>query len=186
MERRVPGDLGWRLEDGSQSSSPGDPTPQPGGLLRVLSVIPFVVLGAVAVIALVGWLLIFVLGVGEQESLWAWASGLSGGEILRGLAVVLGLGLGCLVALVLAMWATLYGFRLDASRLFWTAWQVAAAAALVALIVTEAVASSRDAVGLRPFDVLFLAVALVAAFVVFRLRSRDAGSPSRDEAEDAG
>ena len=116
MERRVPGDLGWRLDDGDRrppDDVDGDHRPphDAGGFLRILSVTPFLVLGVVAVIALFSWALLFVFGFGEQETLWAWASGRPAGEVLTGLVVVLGLGLACVAVLVLAIWAALYGFR---------------------------------------------------------------------------
>ena len=180
MGRQVPGDLGWRLDDEDE------PPREAGGLLRVLSVIPFVVLGAVAVIALVGWLLLFVFGVGEQESLWTWVSDEDGWELLRGLALVLGLGAACLAVLVLAMWAALYGFRREARGGFWRVSQALAAGALLALLVVEAMPEARASTGLRWFDVVFLVGSLVASIVLFRLRERRTRPVTRDAGEGAG
>ncbi len=191
MERRVPGDLGWRLDDGDRrppDDVDGDHRPphDAGGFLRILSVTPFLVLGVVAVIALFSWALLFVFGFGEQETLWKWASGRPAGEVFTGLVVVLGLGLACAAVLVLAIWAALYGFREDASAGFWLVWQGLALAALCALVIVETLAAARAAAGLRTTEVVLIAAALAGSIALFHLRRRRGPPPPRDAGEDAG
>lgn len=89
-------------------------------LLRGASVVPFLMLGVMAVIAVLTWVLVFVFGVGgAAEPIWEWVSGRSFAEVVVQLGLAL-LGLLAAVAvLVLSMLATSYGARRRQAPWFW-------------------------------------------------------------------
>jgi hypothetical protein len=109
----------------------------PGSLLlRGASVIPFMVLGVIAVIAILSWVLVFVFGIGvAAEPIWEWVSGRTFSEIVvqLGLAV---LGLLAAVA-VLSMLATSYGARERQAPWFWPLTQALFTGVAVALVVVD-------------------------------------------------
>jgi hypothetical protein len=89
-------------------------------LLRGASVVPFLMLGVMAVIAVLTWVLVFVFGVGgAAQPIWEWVSGRSFAEVVVQFGLAL-LGLLAAVAvLVLSMLATSYGARRRQAPWFW-------------------------------------------------------------------
>jgi len=89
-------------------------------LLRGASVVPYIMLGVMAVIAVLTWVLVFVFGVGPgAEPIWEWLAGRSPGEALTQIGLAL---LGLLAAvgvLVLSILATSYGARERQEAWFW-------------------------------------------------------------------
>ncbi len=77
-------------------------------------------LGVMAVIAILTWVLVFVFGVGAAaEPVWQWFGGRPLGEVLAHVGLAL-LGLLAAVAvLVLSMFATSYGARERQAAWFW-------------------------------------------------------------------
>lgn len=114
---------------GAPSSSGGE-APRGGGprreasmgslLLRGASVVPYLMLGVMAVIAILSWVLVFIFGAGAAaEPVWEWLRGRSLGEVVAQLGLAL-LGLLAAVAvLVLSMLATSYGARERQAAWFW-------------------------------------------------------------------
>ena len=95
--------------------------------LRALSVVPFVLVAALGVIALVGWVIVIVFGVSApgnaaSEPVWRWAQGQSFGHVVGQLALAVGIGLIPVAVIVAGSWATIHGFRQDPHPLFWPAW----------------------------------------------------------------
>ncbi|HQG03859.1 MAG TPA: hypothetical protein PK838_06005, partial [Thermoleophilia bacterium] len=65
--RTIPGEIGWKPDAPDAGGAGGGGAHEgPGLVLRVLSIVPFLVVGMVGVVALVGWALMFVVGYGEQ------------------------------------------------------------------------------------------------------------------------
>lgn len=115
-ERR-PGDLGWKPGDEEVLSAQ---RPEPGLVLRVLSVIPFILAGAFGVIAFVAWIIVLVLGVGtDRGAVWTWAQGKPAGEVLTQVGLLILIGLLCAGSVALSIYATTYGFRRQQPRHFW-------------------------------------------------------------------
>src|SRR5665648_1219029 len=77
--RRIPGDIGWKpdADDVARAAGTGRGgaglgragAVGPGLALRIVSVIPFIVGGVVGAIALASWVLIFLLGFGDQDTI---------------------------------------------------------------------------------------------------------------------
>lgn len=90
-----------------------------GVLLRALSVLPFLFIAAVGLIAVVSWVLIVVLGAGSAEPIWDAVEGMSGGELVWQLVLAVLIGVVPVLVTLAASWATAHGFREDSSRQFW-------------------------------------------------------------------
>lgn len=107
-------------------------------LLRGASVVPFLMLGVMAVIAVLTWILVFVFGVGvAAEPIWEWVSGRSFGEVVVQFGLAL-LGLLAAVAvLVLSMLATSYGARRRQAAWFWPLTQIVFTAVALGLVALD-------------------------------------------------
>jgi hypothetical protein len=102
-------------------------------VLRALSVVPFLLAAAVAMIALITWVLVAVFGFsppgpsgpgGEREPIWRWIGEHDGGALLLELLFLVGVALVPLGLIVLLSWAALHGFRERPSPFFWPSVQV--------------------------------------------------------------
>ncbi|HQJ98127.1 MAG TPA: hypothetical protein PLB30_06230 [Thermoleophilia bacterium] len=197
--RTIPGEIGWKPDapDAGDAGGGGE-RPGPGGrsgahegpglVLRVLSTVPFLVVGMVGVVALVGWALMFVVGYGEQEAVWTWAAGRPGGEVATQILVVVLLGLVCLAGTGLALWAAVHGFGAASGPRFWTASQVVFGAAAVGMLAADRArgdAVGGAIVGRTQWWITFAGVIL--SLVLFWLRARAVpASDDRDDRDDDG
>jgi hypothetical protein len=194
--RGIPGEIGWKPDpaDVDRSGGPDRPgegsvTPDgpgrpgasgrggsgPGPVLRLVSIVPFLVGGVVGVIALVGWAFLFVFGAGDQETIWAWASGRPAGEVVTQVALVLLLGMGAMALTVGAMWAGLHGFTVGSGVVFWTSVQMVFGLLAIGMVAMDRLVPdvAEDAgLGTAEWWLLFAMVAL--GLVAARLRARAA------------
>lgn len=107
----------------------------PGLGLRLVSIIPFGLIGAFSVIAIVAWFAVIVMGAGtDRGTLWAWASGRPAGEVVTQVALAILVGLVPVGLLVLCIWATMRGFGTEPALYFWLFTEIAFAALALALL----------------------------------------------------
>jgi hypothetical protein len=128
------------VPEDSDSPGQGGPREESVGslLLRGASVVPFVMLGVMAVIAVVAWVLVFVFGLGLEEGpVWDWAEGRSGWEVISQVGLALLAGLVPVGVLVLSMLATSYGVRERQAAWFWPLTQVVFMAVVLLLVALD-------------------------------------------------
>jgi len=152
-------------------------------ILRALSVVPFVLVAAFGVIALVGWISVIVFGLSAPgsdggEPIWRWVQGRSLGHVAGQLALAAGVALVPLGVTLLAGWATIHGFRSDPHRYFWPAAQLFWGVVGLGLVIVDRVwPETLRYVGVSTLDWWFafvmVAVALILAGVRARRRSRE-------------
>jgi hypothetical protein len=106
-------------------------------LLRGASVVPFMMLGVMAVISIVAWVVVFMFGVGAGQAIWDWLPGRSPWEVVSQVGLALLVGLVPVAILVLSMMATSYGVRRHQAGWFWPLTQVLFTAVAVALFVLD-------------------------------------------------
>ena len=80
-------------------------------VLRALSVLPFLLVAAVGLIAIISWVLIVVFGVGSGEPVWEAVQGLSATELVWQLFLAVVIGVVPVLVTLGASWATAHGFR---------------------------------------------------------------------------
>jgi hypothetical protein len=136
--------------------------------------VPFVLTGAVGVIALVSWLLVLVFGLGiDRGPVWAWAAGRPAGEVLTQVGLLLLVGLACLGVVALAMTAATLGLRSAQPRWFWPAAEAVFAVLTLVLVATWTAAPEAVlAFGLTARDWYFAMGMAVFAMVVLHMRGR--------------
>lgn len=179
---RKPGDTGWKP---SADDIAAAQRAEPGLVLRALSVIPFVALGVLGVLAFVSWIAVLVLGVGTARgAVWTWARGRSAGEIVPQVALMLLIGAGCAAVVGLSIYATMYGFRARQPWFFWPAAQVVFSALAVLLVVGRAAYPAlMQELGLTGAQWWFVFALLAFAMVVVGLRMRRGGHDGEDGAD---
>lgn len=165
-----PGDANWQPDPDAASQTEGS-----GRLLRILSVVPFVLAGAVGVIAAVSWLLVLVLGVGiERGPVWSWAAGRAGGEVLSQILLLLLIGAGCLVVVAVAMAAATLALRREQPGWFWPLAEGIFAILLIGLVVAWTLyPQTVDALGLSARDWYFAMGVVAFSMVVLGMRGRE-------------
>ena len=143
--------------------------------------IPFVILGVIAVIAILTWVLVIVFGVGAAaEPLWEWVRGRSFWEVVVqvGLAV-LGL-LAAVAVLVLSMLATSYGARERQAAWFWPLTQFFFTGVALALVMLDHLRPGALAdLGIAGRDWWLIFGYAAYAVLMAGLRMRAAGKGSR-------
>ena len=143
--------------------------------VRGLSVVPFLLVAALGLMAVVSWVLIIVLGVGSGDPIWEAARGMSAGELLWQLVLAVLIGLAPLVVTLVASWATAHGFREDAGRTFWTITQAVWGLAAVGLVVLDrARAAWLEELGFSALDWWFAFGVVAFAMIVAGVRLRRA------------
>lgn len=196
--RTIPGDIGWKPspEDvdrgGERDGAPAVPEEPPGSfagasravgpglVLRLASIVPFLIAGVVGVVALVGWTLLFIFGFGRQESVWSWAAGRPAADVVGQVVLVLLLGLASVAFTVLAIWAGLRAFKPGSGVVFWTVAQVVFGALAVGMVVADRLAADTLVeVGLSRAEWWVLFAGVAASMVVARLRARAAQASAR-------
>jgi hypothetical protein len=96
------------------------PAPEPHLVLRVVSVIPFILAGAFGVIATVAWVAVLVLGAGTgRGNVLSWARGKPAGEVVLQVLLLVLIGVACAGVVVASIYATGYGVRAAQPRRFW-------------------------------------------------------------------
>jgi hypothetical protein len=114
--RRVPGEVGWKLdEQGSEVSV----DVEPGLPLRLLSIVPFLFVALIGIVAMIGWIVIVVLGGGKRDPIWVWIGHNPARDAVPQVALAVGIGLAVLGIVLLSMWAAMHGLARSAGRLFW-------------------------------------------------------------------
>lgn len=180
---RKPGDPGWKP---SEEDVRAAQQPQGGLLLRVVSVVPFIGLGALGVLALVSWVAVMVLGVGTgRGAVWTWARGRSAGDVLAQVALMLLIGAACAALTGLAIFATAYGVRPRQPAFFWRL-SAAFFAGLVVLLAWGRAAYPalmRD-LGLAGVNWWFVSACLVFSVAVAGLRLRLSGQDGVDDGDE--
>ena len=181
-ERR-PGDPGWKPSD---EDIRGAEEHDPGLVLRIASVLPFVLIGAFGVIAFVAWLVVFVFGVRppgqEGQPVWEWAAGKPAGQVAGQVALLLVIGVVCAGVVVASIYATGYGVRADQSRRFWFGAQAVFSVLGFLLLAGRSVAPGfMKEIGLSGSQ-WFFAFGLVAfSMIVVGLRMRREGEDEDGE-----
>lgn len=180
--RRVPGEVGWKLdEQGSEVSV----DVEPGLPLRLLSIVPFLFVALIGIVAMIGWIVIVVLGGGKRDPIWVWIGHTPARDAVPQVALAVGLGIAVLGILLLSMWAAMHGFARSAGRLFWrVAEAVFSLAAVVLLIATVTKPGILADLGLSNSDWFFVFGLLGYSLVVCRLRERRSESVSEEEARE--
>jgi hypothetical protein len=117
---RKPGDPGWKpSEEDVRAAQEHDP----GLVLRIASVLPFVLVGAFGVIAFVAWIVVFIFGVRpagqKSQPVWEWATGKPAGEVVPQVLLLVLIGVVCAGVVVASIYATGYGVRARQPRRFW-------------------------------------------------------------------
>jgi hypothetical protein len=143
-------------------------------LLRAASVLPFIVTGAIAAIAALGWVLIVVFGYGPTTvAIWEWAEGRSAWNVLSQVALSL---LVLLVPLSIAgasVWAVNVGFGDVQPFWFWPVAEAFFGALLLGLVVGGRVAPERlEEYGFSGRNFWAVFAFLAFAFAVVWLRAR--------------
>jgi len=142
-------------------------------LLRVVSVVPFVMIGALAAIAAVVLPLVIIIGPGSLEPIWREGRGRSAGWYAVAVAEVVGLELVMLGVVRLSIWATTHGVRERPKPWFFPlvlAMALAGVAALVVLKVAAPASLARAGVSTADWLVLLLAVGCTAVLAALRVR----------------
>jgi hypothetical protein len=148
-------------------------------LLRGASVIPFLMLGVIAVISVIAWVLVFIFGIGAQP-VWEWADGRSTWEVVTQVALVVLVGLIPVAVLVLSILATSYGARERQAWWFWPFTQVIFTAVAVALVALDQLdPGALAAVGIEGADWWLIFGYVSYAVLVAGLRMRAARAQSK-------
>lgn len=124
-----------RAEDEEAAAGPGGASVDIA--LRALSVLPFLLVAAIGLIAIVSWVLIIVFGAGSAEPIWDAVEGMSGGELVWQLLLAVLIGAAAVLVTALGSWATSHGFREDSGRPFWIMTQGVWGLAAVGLVYAE-------------------------------------------------
>lgn len=159
---------------------------RPHFALRVLSVLPFIIFGAVAVIAFVAWVALVIFGLGpDQETIWRWASGRGVGEVLVQIALAVGIGLIPVAILLLSMWATARGFSGRPAPQFWLFAEIVYAALGLALVAGRTQwPGFMESIGLTGTQWWFALSVMGYSMTVAHLRVRSDYRAATEEADD--
>lgn len=160
----------------------GPEAPSVDILLRALSVLPFLLVAAVGLLAVVSWVLIIVLGAGSAEPIWDAVAGMSAGELVWQLLLAVLIGVAALLVTVLGSWATAHGFQEGSGRPFWIMTQGVWGLVAVGLVYVERTwdASLRD-LGLSGLEWWFGLGVVAFAMILAGVRLRRA--PRYDEGD---
>jgi hypothetical protein len=177
---RKPGDPGWKP---SEEDIEAAQRPHAGLILRAVSVIPFIALGVVGVLALVAWAAVFIFGVGNSNgAVWTWAQGKPAGEVIWQVAVMLLIGVACLALTGLAIFATSYGVKPRQPWYFWPAAQTVFGILLILLVVgNRKYPAFMEDLGLSAGEFWFIFLWLAFSMVVAGLRMRRRGHDGADD-----
>jgi hypothetical protein len=175
------GDHGWKPDEADVERAG---SVDPHLALRILSIVPFLFVGVVGVIAAASWLMVVVLGVGTYGgAVWARAQGLPAGEALAQVGLVLLTGAGCAAVVVGSMYGAMIGFRERQPRWFWPLTLGVWSVVLIAWVVGRYLARPLMIdLGFGGAEWYFALAVVVFALIVTGLRMRAArgGQEQRD------
>lgn len=173
-----PGGLGWRPDQSLLAESDDTPVSL---ATRILSVIPFVLLGALGVIATVAWVIVLVFGAGlTRGSVWTWASGRPAGEVVSQVGLLLLIGVACAGVVVVSIYATGIGFGTEQPSWFWPLCETICLLLGAALFAARAVAPETLAeLGLAGWDFSIVLGVIVYSAIIMDLRRRQAATHAR-------
>ena len=160
-------------DDVARAHRPVDDT-----LLRALSVAPFVLVGALGLMATIGWMVVVVFGLAAPGSrsagpVWRWAQGQDPWHVLWQLVLAVGIGLIPLTITLAAGWATVHGFRRRPHALFWPTAQLFWGIVAIGLIAADRLYSaSMDDLGVGTLDRWFGFLLVAAAAILAGVRHR--------------
>lgn len=142
--------------------------------LRLLSVVPFVLLGALGVIATVSWFAVLVLGVGlDRGAVWSWAEGRPFGDSAGQVALLLLIGAACGAVVVVSIYATMRGFGDRQPAWFWPLSEAVCLLIGGTLLFAQARApQTLSELGLTGLDWIFTLAVVTYSAVVIHLRWR--------------
>jgi hypothetical protein len=144
-------------------------------VLRALSVVPFLLVAAVGLIATISWVLLIVFGVGSSEPIWEAVQGLSATELVWQLFLAVVIGIVPALVTIGASWATAHGFREDAGHLFWTLTQAAWGLAAIGLVyLARAKGGWLEEAGFSSVDWWFGLLVVAFAMILAGVRLRRA------------
>lgn len=175
--------MSGRPDDGSSlrrrqdlSQSQDSDLPVTGAwLLRVLSVVPFVMVGALAAIAAVVLPLLLIIGPGSLEPIWRVGRDRAAGWYVVAVAEVVGLELVTLGVVRVSILATMHGVRERPNRWLFPLVLAVALAVVVALVVLKvAMQASLARAGVSTADWLVTLFAAGGTAVLAALRVRQA------------
>ncbi len=153
----------------------GPDGPSADVVVRVLSVIPFVLVAAVGLIGVVSWVLIIVLGVGSGEPIWQVARGLSVAELLWQMLLAVLIGLVPVAITLAASWAAGRGFSEYSGRPFWTVVQALWGLAAVGLVLVDRTRQAWiEDIGLSALDWWFMFGVVAFGMILAGVRLRRA------------
>lgn len=178
---RLPGSPGWEPDEDDLARAG---RPSQGVVLRALSVVPFLLAAAVAMIALITWFLVAVFGfdpprrsgdaaAAGREPIWRWITDHNAGEVLVQILFFVGVALIPAAIIALAGWATMYGFRERTNPFFWPVLQVLYGILAIGMIVMDRTASAwLDETGISARDWWFAFGVIAYGMVLAGLRIR--------------
>ena len=160
-------------EDEEQAAGPD--APSRGLITRGLSIVPFLLVAAVGLIGVVGWLLILLLGIGGAEPIWKSLQGLTLLQILWQLLLAVLIGCVPVLFVLAGSWATAHGFSEDSGRTFWALTQALWGLAAVGLVVIDRVRHAWiTTLGLTALDWWFMFGVVAFAMIIAGVRLRRA------------
>jgi len=140
-------------------------------------VLPFLLVAAIGLIAVISWALIVVFGIGSGDPIWRWAEGTTAAHILGQVLLAIVIGLIPAGVTVLASWAGVRGFREDSGTCFWLAAQLAWGLIAIALVVIDRAKHEwLDSLGLSALDWWFAFGVVAFAMIMSGVRLRQARS----------
>jgi hypothetical protein len=184
-EAGKPGSHGWKPSDDDVSRAQHR---QPPIVLRVLTVIPFMITGILGLIALVSWIAIVVFGVGTSRgTLWHWVAGRPAREVASQLALASLIGLACAAVAGLSVYAASYAVRERQPRYFWQVSQaVFSALALLLVIGGRVYPHVMSDIGLTGGSWWVAFAILAYAIIVIGVRIRRTGDDVDDGEQSGG
>lgn len=180
--RRIPGELGWKLDAQGQETSV---SVEPGFAFRLASIAPFLLVTLFGIVALIGWFVIILLGGGVRDPIWVYIGSDSLRHTLPQVALAVGLGLSVVAVTLLAMWAAMHGLDRSSGRMFWRGAQlVFSLLTLGLLLLSVARPEILRELGVSSRESLLAFVILGYALLMCRLRERRLGDEVDEDADE--
>jgi hypothetical protein len=114
--RQIPGGVSSKLDAPGEEASL---TVEPGFALRIASIVPFLLVTLLGIVALMGWFLVVFLGGGGRDPIEVLVASGTVRHTLPQVAQAIGLGIPVLGITLLSMWAAMHGLARSSGRLFW-------------------------------------------------------------------
>jgi hypothetical protein len=157
----------------NEEKAAGPDAPSRGLVTRALSVVPFLLVAAFGLIAVVGWLIIVLFGMGSGEPIWRAVKGLSPAQVLWQSLLVVLIGAVPVAFILVGSWATSHGFNESSGRMFWgVAEALWGLAALGLVAVDKARHVWLTDLGLSALDWWFLFGMVAFAMIMAGVRRR--------------